>query len=465
MTDELTRRQRLVLATVTLTTAVYGVQQQMVIPTLPVIQRSLHTSTAWITWVLTAFLLTSCVSTPLLGRLGDQFGKKRLLTISLLCVVIGAAGATAAPNIAVLIACRALQGAAGALFPLGIALLAEELPRGRIGYAVGMVSTVQVVAGGIGLAAAGLIVNALSWRYLFATGGAVAVVALVLLRLVVPEPTKIAGSSRVDVRGGAMLTVTLAALLLALTEAPRWGWAAAPTLGLLATAAVGLAVWIRVELIVPEPMVDVHALARRSVLLVNATSFLGPGMALIVPWVLVPRFATDIFGANIAVAALYTLPASVGGLFSGRAAAGIGARFGWRWSLALGQLLCAVGVGMIALWHTQPWQVLVGGGLVGIGLPFMTASAAKLLLDEARPGKAGVTMGINIVWRNVGAITGAQLTAALLTMHTIRHSTVPSEAGFALSFAVCAVAALVGAVLSLGIGSGTPFRRRRLTTP
>src|SRR5438132_607595 len=122
------------------------------------------------TWVLTAFLLVSAVATPVLGKLGDQYGKERLLVVSLALFFVGCVGAAASWNIWTLIAFRAVQGLGGAVFPLSFAIIRDEFPREQIGVAIGLISAVFGVGGGFGIVLAGLIVDYLSWRWLFVVG-------------------------------------------------------------------------------------------------------------------------------------------------------------------------------------------------------------------------------------------------------------------------------------------------------
>src|SRR5262245_13242995 len=114
------------LAILTLAGTSYALQQTMVIPALPALRRELHTTTTWVTWVLTVFLLVASVATPILGKLGDQYGKERLLTITLLCFLGGCAGAAFAWNVWSLIAFRAAQGVGGAIFPLSFGIIRDE---------------------------------------------------------------------------------------------------------------------------------------------------------------------------------------------------------------------------------------------------------------------------------------------------------------------------------------------------
>src|SRR5881409_3818065 len=245
----------------------------MVIPALPTLQRDLNTTTAWVTWVLTVYLLVASVATPLLGKLGDQYGKERLLVISLAIFLAGSIGAAAAWNIWALIAWRAVQGAGAAVFPLSYGIIRDEFPREKVGVAIGLISAVFGIGGGFGIVLSGLIVDNMSWRWLFIVGAVNIAVATVLVHRFVPE-SPIKTPSRVDFVGATLLSGGLIAMLVALTEGERWGWTSMRTLGLAAAAAVLLTAWRIAELNVDEPMVDMRMLARREILLTNITALI-----------------------------------------------------------------------------------------------------------------------------------------------------------------------------------------------
>src|SRR5919201_394177 len=133
MMAEKRQHYNVTLAILTLAGTAFALQQTMVIPALPALQHDLHTTTTWVTWLLTVFLLVASVATPVLGKLGDQYGKERLLTITLAIFFVGCIGAAVAWNIWVLIACRAIQGAGGAVFPLPFAIIRDAFPRGKMG--------------------------------------------------------------------------------------------------------------------------------------------------------------------------------------------------------------------------------------------------------------------------------------------------------------------------------------------
>src|ERR671931_1506486 len=240
----------------------FALQQTMVFPALPTLQRELHTTTTWVTWVLTVFLLVASVATPILGKLGDQYGKERLLVISLALFLAGSIGACAAWNIWSLIAWRALQGAGAAVFPLSYGIIRDEFPPEKVGIAIGLVSAVFGIGGGFGIVLSGLIVDNVSWRFLFIVGAVGIAVALILVHRFVPE-SPIKTPSRVDFVGASLLSGGLVSLLVALTEGEHWGWTSGRILGLFGAAAGLLVAWGVAELRVADPMVDMRMMAKR----------------------------------------------------------------------------------------------------------------------------------------------------------------------------------------------------------
>ncbi len=324
-----------------------ALQQTMVVPALPELQREFDTTTAWATWLLTGFLLSASVATPLLGRLGDQYGKERVLLISLLIFFTGSVAAIFAPNIAVLIGCRILQGTGAAVFPLSFAIIKDEFPAEKVSVAVGAVSAVFAVGGGLGLVLSGVIMDNLSWHWLFVVGAVAVGIAAVLVHLYVPE-SPIKSPSRVDFIGATLLSVGLVALLVALTEGESWGWGSTRVVGLFTVAAVALVAWGYAETKVPDPMVDMRMLARRPVFFANLTGLIA-GFAMFGSFVLVPNFvqiSEDVagygFGASATTTGLYLVPAALAGFLMGPLAGIMGRRWGSKWPLSIGMTLATI---------------------------------------------------------------------------------------------------------------------------
>ena len=451
------------LAILTMAGTAFALQQTLVVPALPALQRELDTTTTWVTWVLTGFLLSASVLTPILGKLGDQYGKERMLVISLSIFLVGCLGSALAPNIAVLIAFRVVSGAGGAVFPLSFGIIRDEFPPEKIKIGIGLLSAVFGVGGGLGVVLSGLIVDNASWRWLF-LGGAVPVgLSILLVRRYVPE-SPVKSPSRVDVPGALLLSGGLVALLVALTEGESWGWTSPAIVGLWLLALVLLTAWVLVELRVPQPMVDMRMMTNRPVLFTNLTALIA-GFAMFSSFVLVPAFVQSDpsngygFGASATEAGLYLLPSSLTMLFAGPLAGVLGRRWGSKWPLVIGMVLIAVGVLVLAEWNDEPWQIVVAMIALGIGVAFSFAAMAALITESVRPTETGVATGMNTVMRTVGGVVGGQLGAVLLTAHTIGNTEVPSETGFVEAFWLGAAAALVGAAVAVFITSSRADRR------
>lgn len=458
-------RRQWTLAALILAAFSFGLQQTMVLPALTSLRQDLHTTPTWAAWIFTGFLLSSAVLTPLMGKLGDQHGKGRLLAISLAIFLAGSIGAAAAWNIWSLIGFRIVQGAGGAVFPLSFAIVNDEYPRERSGAAIGAISAVFGAAGGLGLPLAGLLVDHLSWRWLFAVSAAVVAAALVAVIALVPE-SPIKTPTQLDWPGAALLTLVLVPFLVALSEGRNWGWTSGRTLGLFVVSAIALAAWILVEQRVAEPLVDLRVLGHRTVAFANAAGFFA-GFAIFSAYVLVPQLVETPrsvgldygFGSSATQAGLFLLPGALLGFVSGPLAGRLGSRYGFKLPLALGMILGALAIVLLAEWHAREWQIVVAMGLAGAGLPLTFAAMAKLVVDAVPPAETGVSTGVNTVMRLVGGVVGSQVAATVLENKTIAGTMVATGSGYSTAFWLSAAAAVVGVVTALAV---TPRHRGRL---
>ena len=453
----------LTLAILTLAGMAFALQQTMVFPALGTFGREFDVDATRATWVLTAFLVSAAVTTPLLGRLGDQYGKGRILVVCLSIFLVGCVGAAAAWDIWSLVAFRALSGAGGALFPLSFAIIRDELPPERVKVGIGLVSSVFGVGGGFGIVLSGVVVDNLSWRWLFILGSLPVAASILLVRRFVPD-SPVRARCRVDVPGALLLSGALVALLVALTEGEHWGWTSAPLLGLGAGSALLFVAWGIVEARSSSPLVDMRTFAHRPVLLTNVSTMIS-GFALFSSFVLVPAFVTAPratgygFGASATEAGLYLLPSSIAILFAGPAAGLLGRRFGSKWPLVVGMLIVSAAALVLARAHEEPWQIVLASSLLGVGVGLAFASMGALIAENVQQTETGVATGMNTVVRMVGAVVGGQLAAALLTAQTIKGTSLPAESAFTTAFGLSAVAALLAAFVALSIARRTPLRR------
>jgi MFS family permease len=435
-------------------------QNFVAIPAIPAVDREFHAGTEWATWLLTAFLLVSCVSAPLLGRVADQFGKRRVLLACAVPFFVGSVISSLGPSIGIVIAGRALQGVGGAMIPISFAIVRDVFPREAMARAV----AVQATSLPIGIAAAlllGDIADLLSWRYLFGLGAVLTGAAVALIARHVP-----ASSGRVetelDVRGGVLLTAGLVALLVGLTEGGTWGWTSAATHVLFGAGATVLVGWIVNELRAAEPMVDVRMLAKHPVLLTNTSTFFSTGIAVTGALVLFPRLLAvprdDYgFGASTTVIGLYMLAWAIPGLGAPAIGGVLRRRIGTKWPMVAGCASIAAGLALVAQWSSSPVDVVVALVLIGFGLPIVTSASAHITLESVGQGETAVALGINNVSRQLGGLIGGQACAAILASQTLGATDVPEQSRFVLAFGLCAAAGVIAA--SVGMFVTTDERR------
>jgi MFS family permease len=429
----------------------------LLVPVLPRLAVELRTSATSTEWLLTATLLTGAIAVPVLGRLGDLYGKKRLLVVSLVTFLAGSLICAFTSNIGVLIAGRAVAGLSVAAIPLGISLVGTVLPDRRAGSGIALISAMLGVGSALGLPLAGVIVEHADYHVLFwicVAGGAATLAGTVFL---VPEPP-VGGHGRFDLPGALLLAVALAALLLPLSQASVWGWGNARTLGLLAASVVLLAVFVYVERRRGSPLVDMTVNARPSLLLTNIAS-LAVGFALFAVligtanFVETPAAAGYGFGSSILTGGLCLLPSGLFMLILSPVSAKISALAGPKVALALGAAVVAAGFLLRIFLVAHLWEVVAGTAVTGAGTGVAYAAMPSLILRSAPRDGLAAANGLNSLARTAGSSLASALGGTVLTSQTIMLAgyAYPSLAAYRTLFAICAATALAGAVTALVI--------------
>jgi EmrB/QacA subfamily drug resistance transporter len=455
----------------------YALLQTMLSPALPDIQRELHTSTTAVTWVMTIYLLTASVATPVLGRLGDMFGKERVLLGVLVTLALGTVISGLSHSLGMLIAGRAIQGAGGAIFPLAFGIIRDEFPRERVATGIGMISATFGIGGGAGLVLSGVIVDNLNYRWIFWFALIMIVVATVATHFFVPE-SPIKTPAKIDWGGATLMAAGLSALLLAVSEGNSWGWTSDGVLGLLVASAVILAIWVRFEMRVPEPLVDMRMMRLRGVWTTNAVGLLlGFGMFgtfLLLPQLVQQPVATGYgFGASSTAAGMFLLPSAVVMLFAGPASGMLTGRFGPRLPLMLGVAITAASFTVLASAHHERWEIYFSSLLQGLGMGLAFAAMAALIVDAVPQHQTGIATGMNTITRTIGGALGAQIAASIIAGHIGSHG-LPTDTGFTEAFWISAgavtLAFLAGLLIPRGgrtalAGATVPQGQRRLGEP
>lgn len=436
--------------------ASYTLMQSLTIPVLAEIATVFDTDQNTVTWVLTAYLLSASVFTPIMGRLGDIYGKQRMLVLSLLFLSLGSLMAALAPTIGVLILARVLQGVGGGVLPLAFGIIRDEFPHHKIGGAVSVVSSLLAVGFGAGIVLAGPLTSGLGFRWLFWLPFIVTALTALATVLVVPEsPLRTPG--RIAVGPAILLSAWLVALLLGLSEAPKWGWGDYRTIGLLVLAAILMAAWIRVELVVDVPLIDMKMMRLPGVWTTNLVALL-VGVGMYASFGFIPQFNQTPsangygFGSSITESGLILLPSAIMTFLTGLVAAPIARRVGPKAVVVFGSALGAAGMFMLAAFHAHAWQVALSNAVTGTGIGLAFACLAGLIVAAVTPEQTGVASGMNANIRTIGGSIGTAVMASIVTAQVLPDG-FPKEIGYTAGFTVLGVALLAAAIAGLAIPS------------
>lgn len=456
-------RKSALLAGLCLATAAYSVLQSLVVPALGVFRRELGTTPSGAAWILTAFLLSASVSTPVLGRLADLYGKRRILLTALAAMSLGSAMSALASTLPLMVAGRAVQGLGGAVFPLCFALIRDHLPAPGRPRAFVAVSTVMSVGGASATVAAGPVLAAFNSHWLFGIPALVSALAMLPVAALLPASAR--GRGRVDWFGAAVLGAWLGLLLLAISLAGQRGWFAPPVLGagLAGLALAGL--WTLTQRGADHPLVDLRTLAIPTVRATNAATLL-LGFGMFGSWMLVPLLVaqppeTGIgFGAGPGLVGLIMLPTALGNLLVSPLYRRLTHRHGARAALALGIATAGCSYLMLAAWHQTLFLVCTEVLIMGAGIGLAFAAVGSLVVEAVPREQTGVSAAINTVMRTVGGSLGTAVGGTVLSW-SVTASGHPAPHAYAAAMLLYA-AALAGA---LGCAVRIPRPALILPTP
>lgn len=432
-----------------------SLMQTLVIPLIPDLPKLLDTSPANASWAITATLLSGAVATPVLGRLGDMYGPKRILIACALLLTAGSLVAALTSSLVPLIVGRGLQGFGMPIIPLGISVLRAAVPADRVGSAMGLMSASLGVGGALGLPLSAVIAEAFDWHALFWVATGLGTASAVLFAVLVPSVATSA-RERVDLPGALGLAAALVALLLAISKGQAWGWASSLTVGMFVTSAVVFAVFGWWQLRTPSPIVDLRTTARRPVLLTNVASVaIGFGlfaMSLVGPQLLeLPAQTGYGLGQTMFHAGLWMAPGGLAMMVAAPIAARVARTRGPKFTLFVGSVVIAAGY-LAGVWLMGgPAQLMAFSIVVSLGVGFAFASLPALINAAVPANETAAANGINALARSLGTSTSSAVIGAVLAgMTTSFHGhAIPTEAGFRATLLIAAGAGAVAALVTL----------------
>jgi EmrB/QacA subfamily drug resistance transporter len=451
----------LILAVLALAGLAYAILSSAVIPALPTIQHDLHTSETGVTWLLTAFLLSASVGTSIIGRLGDMYGKERLLLWTLIVLAFGTLLAAVSTSLPMLIAARVIQGVGGGIFPLAFSIIRDEFPADHVAGSIGLISSILGIGGGAGLVVGGLIIEQLSWHWLFWLPLLVTVMAAVCTWRYVPE-SPIRSPGRVNWLAATLMTIGISLVLIAIAQTTAWGWGASKTIAVFVLGLLVCVAWVAVEVRSEEPLVDMSMMRIRGVWTTNLAAFL-LGAGLYASFIVYPEFAqlpksTGFgFGASVVVSSLYLLPSAFGMGLLGTIAGRVARLYGSKFALVVGTGITAVSFAWLAVEHSHPWDMLLASTLLGIGIGLAFAALGNLIVQAVPSSQTGVATGMNTVMRTLGGALGGQLSATFIVDH-MAHG-YPTVTGFTETFLMATGFLVVGMLAGLLVPGIPPAGR------
>ncbi|MGW3663729.1 MFS transporter [Streptomyces sp. NPDC005141] len=441
---------------------VVAVMQTLLVPVIKDLPRLLSTEPSNATWVLTSTLLSGAVATPIMGRLGDLFGKRRMLLSSLAVMVVGALVSALSSTLLPMIAGRSLQGFAMGAIPLGIGLMRDMLPREKLGSAMALMSSSIGVGGGLALPAAALVAQHADWHALFYGAAALGVLSIVLTLVFVPEsPMRAEGTF--DVLGAIGLSAGLVLFLLPITKGSDWGWTAPTTLGLFGASVAVLLLWGVMELRLKAPLVDLRTTARPAVLFTNLASIMvGVSfyvVSLVLPQLLqLPKSTGYGLGQSMVSAGLLVAPLGLTMMVTAPVYARLSAKYGPKVTLIIGMVIIAIGYGAGLGLMSAAWQSLVIAVVLGAGIGLAYSSLPALIVGSVPASETGAANGLNTLMRSIGTSVSSAVIGMVLanTADHVGGVAVPTMHGFRVSFLIATGAVAVGLLMALFLPGRPP---------
>ena len=436
----------------------------LMVPVQALLPALLSASRAQTAWVITITVLVAAVATPIAGRLGDLYGRRRVILVLIATMIAGSIVCALAPDLPVLLIGRAMQGTMAGVIPLSMALLPQLVTRRTMGPGVGAISATFGIGGALGLAVSALVLEGLSWRALFWLSVVVGAVALLLIVIIVPVPQVPDGRRpRFDLLGAVTLIGGLVPLLLAISQGSEWGWGSGVTLVCGLGGAGLLAVWSRTQLRRTDPLVDLRLAARPAVLLTNLAS-LALGFGLFAANIIYPQLLQSPtrvwpnFGLSPFEASLVVMCSGLVIIVLAPLAGAASVRFGPQRVFVAGSI--AVAVSYLFGWavHDQVWAIMVANILIGIGIALAFASIPLLIIGSVPAVDAGASNGVNSLFRALGTSTCAAVIGSTLATSPVLvdNVEVPTPEAIGASLLAAGLVTIVAVCLGLAIPAGRP---------
>lgn len=449
-----------------LTVVVGAIMQTLIIPIVSQLPAILHTDSDTAAWAVTATLLATAITMSIVGYLGDHYGKKKMMLLCMVPLVIGSVFCALAGSIEPMIIGRALQGIGMGIMPLALSLLNDVVPKEKVHKAISTVGAAAGLGAAIGLPFAAAIEQVAPWYVSFWVVTIAGALCILLVTAFVPEGHKVKSRERFDWGGAFRLSFGTVVLLLAVSKGNSWGWTSGITLSLFVLATLSIIAWFLIERRTKNPLVDLHQLAKPTIAITSiATILVGFAMypqSLVFPQLLQLPVATGYgLGQSMLAMGLWLAPGGLAMILFSPLGSKLTDKRGVKTTLVLGSLII-VGSYLFSIFFADtPWHVMLASIISNIGVGFVYGALPVLVMDSVPANETASANGVNGLIRSLGMSFSATVIGAILAAKSIALPTtgqvIPTLDGFYTALLVGGGIAVAAALTSLTI----PIRRVR----
>jgi MFS family permease len=437
--------------------------ETMVIPGIPHIQSDLSTTSTIASWITSAFLIVGAAVSPLFGKLGDIYGKKKILLVVLTFYIIGVGLAGFSSNIYMLIGSRAIQGIGFAVIPLGLALVTDNFPKERVATAQGIISGTFAIGATLGLIIGAYVVQDLSWQWAFHTAFILSIILFVLVAVILKKDVS-GGKGKVDYIGATILMAGVVLVLVYITEGPTLGWRSYENISILVPGLILTVLFFVVEHKRASPLMQLKLLKIRNVLIANLVGLVS-SVAMFLIYFAVVYYAQYIppygLGLSIINTGLTLAPATVLMLIVGPIIGRLVTRIGPKPILFLGSCITIIGLLLFIYNRGTKIDLTIDSAFGLIGVVAVLIPIVNMVAMSVPKEYIAVGMGMNIMLRNLGGAIGPVLATTIMSTYYVTVNFFGTKINFASStafniiFATGIVLAIVVILLCLTIKNYT----------
>lgn len=420
----------------------------MIYSALPTLMKTFGAS-GKVMWIVTIHFLVAASASALCGRLGDMYGRKRIMLCVLGIAATGSLASACSTGLAGMIVGRGMQGIAGACIPLSFGMARALMPPAKIPLGISLVTMTATVTGSLGLLVGGFLIDHFPWQSIFIVSLGVTVVAFLVVAFLVPTVPPAPSQGTLDIAGGLVFVPAVVGLLLGLIQAKIWGWTDQRTVGLIGASFLLFLFWCRYELRRAYPLIDLRLLITRQIGLANACMVLlalgAMQYTLVLPVLMQQPLSTGVgFGISATTAGLLQFPLMLVHLFGAPWSGQLAGKRGARHTTLLGAALLCVAWTVMALKHDALWLVLLMDYVQALGMSILFAAIPNLIVEAAPAQRVSEATGMLSVVRTVALAIASQVVA--FTLHTSTVSDpghgpagYPAAPAYVLTFAVMAL--------------------------